>query len=122
MNIKKGQNIPPPKEEIIQNDLSSNLSKPEETPTNDAKPDNEVSLIPGITNDSVKTESATEGIKEAEEPVTAAVAEPINSNIAAVENDDYSELDPDAPAVEEDEQEVPQPLWNPLNRFHTKEL
>lgn len=108
------------KEEIIQNDLSSNLPKPEETPTNDAKPDNEVSLIPSITNDSVKTESATEEIKEAEEPVTAAVAEPINSNIAAVENDDYSELDPDAPAVEEDEQEVPTTLLEPTKQISYK--
>ncbi len=107
------------KEEIVKND-SSDLPKPEETSTNEAKPENEVSLVPNITNDSVKTEPATEEIKETEETVTAAVAEPINSNTSSVENDDYGELDPDAPAVEEDEQEATPTPQEPAKQISYK--
>ena len=111
------------KENNVQTTVSTDLPKKEETSTNDVQSDNEVSLVPNITNDSVKTGTATEKIentKEIEETVSTAVAEPLSPDAPAVEDDDYGELDPDAPAVEDDEQEVPSIPQEPVKQISYK--
>ncbi len=92
------------KENLIQTPSSENLPKTDEVSTNSVIEDKEAKQA----QDDITTASSTE---KQEDTVVAAVAQPLDPDAPAVENDDYSELDPDAPAVEDDDQEVvPEPV------------
>ena len=95
--------------ENIENLASATQSEKADTPiATENKSENNNLLVPVITQENINKEPVPE---TKEEKVTTAVAEPLNPDVPADEDDDYGELDPDAPAVEEEESEpIPEPV------------
>ena len=99
-----------PKETVheIQNDQTEIKSDISLNTSNQEVKESETKIQPenNIVSNVVASETAKKEVI-VEEPIKPAIADPLEANSVAVE-DEYSELDPDTPAVEDDEEEVPQ--------------
>ena len=92
----------------IQNNQTENKSDISLNISNQEVKESETKIPPE--NNIISNVVASEPVKEeiiVEEPIKPAIADPLGANTVAVE-DEYSELDPDTPAIEDDEEEVPQ--------------